>query len=140
MKELSHRIVSRRDFLKLSGLGIAGGLLSPSLSISNDNTPSFGRVIYQSINVYDQPSLEGKIIRPYWKDNVVPIYDIFLGEDRTKSNPDWFRVGGSGYINSSQLQPVEINYKSIPTEFSGKPTISELSMPFTDAYAEPAIG
>ena len=83
------RGLSRRDFLKLSGLGLLG-LMIPGrpLSFFSDlgpgsasEPPLQGRVVSGVLWAYDVPSSTGKRVKLYWRDLVVNIDITAIDED-----------------------------------------------------------
>ena len=54
--------ISRRDFLKLSGLGLAGFLVPP-LNFNDPFTDLMGRVTTRMVWMYDRPSSEATQVK-----------------------------------------------------------------------------
>ena len=104
--------VSRRDFLKFSGMGLASILATPKIKSRNQLTNQQGRVIYDSIHTYDVPSFSGNITRQYWVDTIIPITEATIGDDEPDYNRVWYRIGEVGFAHSGGIQPV----KTIPQE------------------------
>lgn len=133
--------LSRREFLKLSGFGVMGSILprtftSPTkLSVSD---PDFGRVVNEMVEVFDQPSFSGNMVRQYWKDSILPIDGTVIGDSEPAYNQTWRKIGEIGYIHSTLLQPVGIRFNPAETELPVKGVLADVSIPFTDAYTEPS--
>jgi len=139
MKELA-----RRDFLKLSGLGLAS-LITPNFQVGSASKAyqfdpfdgQQGRVTSTSIWTYDRPSFEGARIKQYWRDLLLPITHATTGEDSTAYNPVWYVIGEEGFAYSGSLQPVRtiLNEPSLNIPAGG--LLAEVSVPFTDAHESP---
>ena len=101
---------SRRDFLKLSGLGFLGLSLRslPLNSLFQDDLyAQQGRVTARLIWTYDQPSFTtGARLKMYWRDSVLPITGISISQDEGDYNRIWYEIGEDGYAYSGTLQPV----------------------------------
>jgi hypothetical protein len=129
--------LTRKDFLNLSGLGLvslAGRQLQP---IKHIYAGQQGRVIYENISTYQQPSYESEKIRLHWKDAVFPITNIALGMGEPSHNRIWYKVGNEGYAHSSGIQPVRTETNPVVTEFPVAGLLAEVTVPFTDALWNP---
>ena len=129
--------ISRRDFLKLSGVGLFGLCASPLRGFGNRLSDQQGRVIYKLITVYDRPSLSGQVIKQYWLDTVIPITEATIGDSEPAYNRVWYRIGSEGYAHSGGIQPVRtlINLPSSNIPEGGQ--LAEVTVPYTDARWEP---
>lgn len=129
--------LSRREFLKLSSLGLIG-LFLPPISDFRDLMPDLqGRVIANEISLFDKPSLHGQEIKKYWKDMVLPISRVTVGAEEPAYNRIWYRIGGEGYAHSGNIQPVKTMLNQ-PRETIPEPgLLTEVSVPFTDAFWGP---
>ena len=82
---MSKAVLSRRDFLKLSGYGLMGIFL-PDLSTHFPQEDEFanlqGRIIDRTVWTYDEPNSKAKRAKLYWHDLVVPITNTTIGERR----------------------------------------------------------
>jgi hypothetical protein len=87
--------------------------------------------------VHAAPSLESKKIRNYWKDMVVPITEVTIGDDEPSHNRVWYRIKDEGYAHSGAIQPVQtlLNepYDNIPPEGM----LVEVTVPYTDVHRGP---
>ncbi|MBU0513056.1 MAG: L,D-transpeptidase [Chloroflexi bacterium] len=129
--------ISRRDFLKLSGVGLYGLFASPLRGFGNLLSNQQGRVIYKLITVYDRPSLSGEVVKQYWLDTVIAITEATIGDDEPAYNRVWYRLGSEGYAHSGGIQPVRtlINLPSSNIPQGGQ--LAEVTVPYTDACWEP---
>ena len=135
---MSSEKISRRDFLKLSGLGLTG-LFVPPLNFHFDDPFSDlqGRVTTRVIWMYDHPSSEAKQVKYCQRDVVLNITNTALSDDTTSSNRVWYQIGTEGFVNSGNVQPVRtiLNVPRMDIPVIG--LLAEVSVPFTDAYETP---
>lgn len=156
--------VSRREFIKLGGMGISAAITLSAPNIRNIyNFPNDwkyklsnihqavdlkhtnevlsqnqqGRVLTASVDVYDAPTFSGKLVNSYWRDWVLPISDITIGTVKDSFNLVWYKVGDEGYTHSGAIQPVLTLPNSIVEEIPPDGVLSEVTVPFTDARWDP---
>jgi lipoprotein-anchoring transpeptidase ErfK/SrfK len=132
--------ITRRDFLKLSGAGLAGALLS-GIHIDSSYAQGTmdgmqGRVIADSIKVYAEPITTARFVNSFFKDQVIPITETALGIDEKARNRIWYKMG-DGYTHSSQVQPVRTLLNKPEPTLRPEGALAEVSVPYTDAYREP---
>lgn len=159
---LRTRSLSRREFLRLGGLGLgcalslflptlksprllsrwsAEGLgdLTPTeaLSILEKEHPidynQQGRVLETSITVYDIPSIRGKKVNTYWRDKVLPLTGVTVTEDTDSHNRIWYRIGDEGYAHSAAIQPVRTVLNPPIADIPKGGALAEVTVPYTDA-------
>ena len=132
--------LSRRDFFKLSGLGLMG-LLMPGLPLHSVLDDVFdsqqGRVTANLLWTYDQPSLNGNHVKMFWRDLVLPITSITISDDQTAYNRVWYQIGNEGYAYSGDLQPVQTILHKPILDIPKSGILGEVSVPFTDALTQP---
>jgi len=131
--------ISRRDFLKLSSLGLASLFSYPMLAFQNQLTNQQGRVIYDSIHTYDIPSFSGNITRKYWTDTIIPITEVTIGDDEPDYNRVWYRISNAGYAHSGGIQPVKTIPQNPISDIPEGGQLAEISVPYTDARWEPDL-
>lgn len=138
MKARTSLHLSRREFLKLSGLGMLGAAFpfKPQLSYSGLH---FGRVTGVSVWAYDTPSFSSKQVVLYKQDDVLPIYETIIADPPPVYNQAWHRVSESGYVHSSQLQPVKILINTPQKDLPENGVLTDVSVPYTDAYIGPSL-
>jgi lipoprotein-anchoring transpeptidase ErfK/SrfK len=155
--------ISRRDFLKLGGIGLtaAFGLVLPSyrnlahlldqnlltttshrfLAAGNHSVvlspDQQGRVLEPAVDVYDVPSFGGNRVNNYYLDTVLPITEITVGKSEDSFNMVWYRVGSEGYVHSGLLQPVFTVINPVISQIPPDGTLAEVTVPFTDAHWKP---
>jgi lipoprotein-anchoring transpeptidase ErfK/SrfK len=137
MDDLDKVPFSRREFLKLGSLGIVG-LFSQPLQKFRDIYPDLsGRVAELKSTVYDRPSLDGKQVKLYWRDMILPITEVTVGDLEPQHNRIWYRVGGEGFVHSGSIQPVrtQLNQPIADIPFGG--TLVEVTVPYTDVHWGP---
>jgi lipoprotein-anchoring transpeptidase ErfK/SrfK len=134
--------ISRREFLKLGGVGLFGLLLpkiSNPISTANFLFPSGqqGRVTDATLNIYRSPSFDDEIISIFWRDIVLHITGIAISEDVSAYNRVWYQINGVGYAYSGSIQPVKTILNYPVTSLPKKNNLAEVTVPFTDAYSYP---
>jgi len=132
--------ISRRDFLKLSGLGLASFFATPKWRPLNTLSDQQGRVIYDSIHTYDIPSFSGKITRQHWIDTIIPITEATIGDEEPAYNRIWYQIADAGYAHSGGIQPVKTLLQEPISEIPEGGQLAEVSVPYTDARWEPDLG
>ena len=128
---------TRKDFLNLSGLGLVGLFgqrLDPVLNIYAGQQ---GRVIYDRIYTYKQPSFDSDRVRIHWNDAVFPITQVVLGYGEPEHNRIWYRIGTEGYAHSGGIQPVRTEINPVVTEIPKSGILAEVTVPYTDALWTP---
>ena len=150
--------VSRRDFLKLAGAGLFGLALGPlpgmPRSLPSDpalaNLPTLstaalaglpalsparqGRVIDGRVNLYQEPSFSSKVLRSFWKDVVLAISEVTIGDVEPAHNRVWYRIGEQGYVHSGAIQPVATVLNEPVSFVPETGFLAEVTVPFTDAH------
>ena len=138
----SIRGLSRRDFLKLSGLGLLG-LFLPARPISHLASPlagapvdafTQGRICSTFLWAYDLPTIKGKRVKLYWRDLVVDIVGSAIDENAEDYNRVWYGLPDGSYLYSGWVQPVRTILNPTLTNFPKEGLLAEVSVPFTDAY------
>jgi len=133
------REISRRDFLKFASLSMAS-IYFPQLKYQIEYpVEQQGRVIYPTIPILDEPSLNSKKIKEYWKDLVLPITEVTIGDIEPSYNRIWYRIGEEGYTHSGGIQPVRTQLNQPTSEIPETGCLAEVTVPFTDAFWEPGL-
>jgi lipoprotein-anchoring transpeptidase ErfK/SrfK len=126
--------LSRREVLKLGGLGTAGLFLAPLTDFQNLVPDQQGRVIDERASVYDLPSFNAKKVKDYWKDMVFPITEVTIGDVEPAFNRIWYRVRQEGYVHSGGIQPVKTQLNQPVSELPAQGALAEVTVPYTDAH------
>lgn len=146
-------LLSRREFLRWTQRGLAGifgmflaerGLAPAVTAVAAplaDNQiaelPEKGRVLDNSMAVYNRPSFSGKLVRMYWRDVVLPINGVTIGDKEPSHNRVWYMVNNEGYTHSGKLQPVALKYNEPSASIPADGVLGEVTVPFTDAVWDP---
>ncbi len=139
---MSYRF-SRRDFLKLGGLSLAGlafGRFTPNSPLASTDLTTFddsnlirvaGATKTISINIV--PSFKSAIYRWCERDELIHVYEEVVA-DEPKYNPVWYRVWG-GYIHRDRVQRVKFDYNQpIDSVPEGTRLLAEVTVPFLQVW------
>lgn len=143
--------LSRREFLRWSARGLAGLFgaflfesalgrlprLVNAQSTGVDAAPKMGRVLDNSLKVYSEPSLSAKVVNMYWRDLVLPINSVTVGDKEPAHNRVWYRVNDEGYSHSGMLQPVALEPNRPVRALPKTGVLGEISVPYTDSLRDP---
>jgi len=130
--------LSRRDFLRLCSLAVLGGssLWLPKLEPRETEADFQGRVLESTLQVYDNPSYSGKLVKVLWKDLIVPIRAATIGDGEPDYNRVWYRID-EGYVHSGEIQPVQIKQNQPDPDIPEQGRLAEVTVPFTEARWKP---
>lgn len=112
-------MVSRRQFLKLTGVALASSQVAlrfPQIQAVADNT-IYGRALVAA-PVYSRSSVDSALISHLWPDSITPIMDVQDG---------WYRAA-DGYIQRQHLQPVAA-YSPSAFHTADQPFWAEVTVP-----------
>jgi lipoprotein-anchoring transpeptidase ErfK/SrfK len=130
-----NRSISRRDFLKLSGLAF-GSLAFPWPPFQPWNRPYpdlMGRVTIDEIDVYAEPRSEvNLIVGKRYRDQVIILYSAVVAPEGPAYNPIWYRLWG-GYIHSAYVQMVKMRFNQVMEAVPSNGMLCEVSVPYSDA-------
>lgn len=130
--------LSRRDFLKLSGVGIASLLVPPLRFDSADPFDSQqGRVTIRTVWMYSQPIFGAEKVKLLQRDTLFNITNTAISDDVTAPNRVWYQSGNEGYVHSGNVQPVRTILNKPQTDIPAEGLLAEVSVPYSDAYEEP---
>ncbi|KAA0272040.1 MAG: L,D-transpeptidase [Chloroflexi bacterium] len=131
-------VLSRRDFLKLSGIGLAGLMAAPLNFDSNDPFElQQGRVTVRTVWMHESPSLDSAKVKLLQRDALFNISNTAVSEDADTHNRIWYQAGNEGYIHSGNIQPVRtIISQPYGGEIPKEGLLAEVSVPYTDAFTE----
>lgn len=128
--------ISRREFLKLGGLGVLGMALAPFDWQINLASNQQGRVIFDKITVFDRPSFNGITLRQHRADSIFPILEVTVGDDENAYNQVWYRIGEAEFVHSGGVQPVKTILNQPNFEIREDGQLAEITVPFTDSFWE----
>ena len=92
-----------------------------------------GRITAAKIDGYRQPAFNAELAQTYWRDLVVNITGVTLGEDTSAHNRIWYQVNGESYVHSGDVQPVEQHIQPPQPILPAQKVLAQVSVPFTDA-------
>jgi hypothetical protein len=124
---------SRREFLNIGCLGLFGFFTPHLLKFEPRLSKQQGRVIYNQIEVFNRPSLEGEIVKIYWIDSIVSITEVTIGDVEPSYNRIWYRIGNEGYAHSGGIQPVRTIINQPVKDIPPGGQLAEVTVPYTDA-------
>ncbi|MBM3153212.1 MAG: twin-arginine translocation signal domain-containing protein [Chloroflexi bacterium] len=131
-------MLNRRDFLKLSGAGIGGLLLSslaPGPVSGQGGQPTRqGRVAFDKVSTYDAPSRLAVKLNTFTRDSLIPINGKVFGGEAGDYNRAWYRVGDYAYVYAGGIQLVEniLNPTIFDLPESGR--LGEVSVPYCESW------
>jgi hypothetical protein len=127
--------LSRRDFLKLSGFGLAG-LLAPPLNFNVDDPfiDQQGRVTTRTAWMFNHPSYDATRVRICHRDMILNITNTAISDDASAHNRVWYEIGNEGYLYSGNIQPVRTILNTARMDILKEGLLAEISVPYTDAH------
>ena len=131
---MSNGILSRRDFLKLSGAALFGVLLS-ELRINKVQAapaPMQGRVVATSLIIRDAPAFSGRRVNSLPRDSVLDNLEQVFGGADSDYNRKWYRWN-SAYVYSGFVQPVDTMLNNIVTKIPETGILGEITIPYADS-------
>ena len=130
--------LSRRDFLKLAGLGAGTLALRPFQPTPQTDFPQgdpLGRVTVGKVDVFSRPDAGSQILGALYEDNVVPWIKEVVGPMPGRINQRWVETP-YGYVWGGQLQPVRnlpnVPVASLPATSLGSGMWVEVTVPYVD--------
>jgi hypothetical protein len=122
--------LSRRDFLKLSALGLGSLAFGPPFNDSlTTDTGLVARIASESVSIYAEPNDESKILYTRYRDDLLNVYDEVVSEHEA-INPRWFRVW-RGYAHTAHLQLVKTRINPVLYDIPENGQLAEVTVPFT---------
>ncbi len=127
--------LSRREFLKLGGLSLGTMAFTPFVPRDADQDDgNIARVTIPEVDVYAEPRDGAQIVGKRYRDQLVQIYyELEPADAPIFYNKLWYRVWG-GYIHSSYLQKVKINYNEALAEVPESGQLAEVTVPYSQSY------
>jgi hypothetical protein len=130
--------LNRREFLKLSSLGISAMGIEPihrMLPPEKKVGPvGVGRVTVSSIGVFEEPNLKSERLKIRTRDELITLKEDLISPYGPQHNRHWYRVGG-GYSHSAYLQRVENSSINTPVKRIRKDgQLGEITVPFTQSF------
>lgn len=137
--------ITRREFLKLAGATLLSLFISTldyqhifgnSLLDLDTELPN-GRILENKTILYDRPSFSGKVLKMYWKDLVLPITAVTIGDSEPAYNRIWYEINHEGFVHSGSVQPVKISLNPVLDSISETGQLFEVTVPYTDSIWSP---
>jgi len=130
---MSTGILSRRDFLKLSGAALLAALASelPLKTVRAATAPFQGRVQAYSLVVRDAPAFSGHKLRSLKRDTLIEVEEIIYGGVDVDYNRLWYRLGTQSYVYSGWVQAVSTTKNPLVTEIPEAGILGEITAPYT---------
>jgi hypothetical protein len=130
-----NRKLTRREFLKLSGMTLSNLALNP---IFPDNPPDYfsgliARVATHSISVFDAPDTDAHTVDYRFQDELLNVYYEVESPTGPIYNPVWYRVWG-GFVHSAYIQPVRIRYNHVMDTIPKNLQLMEVTVPYSQPY------
>jgi hypothetical protein len=149
--DLAH--LSRRDFLRWSGSGLLGLFALPFLNpverlerfqqmeqqlpfFGPHDQVTLGRAVDDTVPIYDRPSLSGKLKRMYYRDVILTVDEVTIGDEIPRHNRVWYHIPGEGYAHSGKIQPVQLLLNQPVTILPPNGQLAEVSVPYTDIFRD----
>ena len=131
--------ITRRDFLKLGGLGAGSLAFTPSLSAQfGFDDSNMVRVATASVSIHSGPSDQNRIVSTRYRDELIHIYDEVTAAE-PKINPVWYKVWG-GYMHRARLVKVKFLYnQTLSALEDDRPRLVEVTVPFTEPWRYTSI-
>lgn len=146
VENLSQEGYTRRGFLQQASMALLAMFTLPfaqkkaslpKLSVEMD-VPESGRVLDNTLSVYDSPSFSAKLVNMYWRDLVLPINGVTIGDNYPEHNRVWYLVNnGEGYVHSGKIQPVAVRYNQPLSSVPEAGVLAQVTVPYTDARKHP---
>lgn len=129
--------LSRREFLRLSALGVITWVTHPLLTVTGLELPQLGRVATSKVEVHERASFRSRYLKTYWKDMILPIEEATIGDNEPAHNRIWYRISNEGYVHSGAIQPVQTRLNPPVETIPPEGTLAEVTVPYTDAHWGP---
>jgi len=132
---------SRREFLKLSGLGALAALLPPlGMPYPPENDPpphavGRARVTTTAIYRYSKPDFSSERTGMLHRDEILPVYGRQLSPHGPQHNPLWYQLE-EGYVHIGYLQRVDGAdiYPHILEHIPRGGRLGQITVPYSDSY------
>ncbi|MBN1536234.1 MAG: L,D-transpeptidase family protein [Anaerolineales bacterium] len=126
--------ISRRDFLKLSGLALGTLAFRPVFPYYlEEGYGEIARIAVTEIDLYAKPNDESDIIGKRYRDQLVHVYDEITSSEGPSYNPLWYKVWG-GYLHSAHIQKVKVQLNEPLSYIPDSGQLAELTVPYSPAY------
>jgi L,D-transpeptidase catalytic domain len=128
--------ISRRDFLKLGAMSLAGLAFKPVYDFGELlDGENLARITIDSVSVHSEPDEESTIKFQRTRDEIFTIYKEVISDKKPLFNPLWYKVWG-GYINSEYTQRVEARLNPIVDNLGDTLHAAEITVPYSQSYLQ----
>lgn len=126
--------LSRRDFLKLSALGMSSLAFRPmSKDAFFSETGEIARIADTAISVYSQPDDTSLIVAQRYRDELVNVYYDVISDKGPGYNPLWHRIW-QGYIHSAHVVKVKNCLNPVLDTVPETGQLVEVTVPYTQSF------
>jgi lipoprotein-anchoring transpeptidase ErfK/SrfK len=94
-------------------------------------------VLDNTLPIYQRPSFSAGLVKMYWRDVVLPINGVTIGDQFPSYNRVWYRISNEGYAHSGKVQPVAVRYNRPLASVPAEGLLAEVTVPYTDAVWDP---
>ena len=131
-------MITRRGFLKMSGVSLASLLAHPAAFLIDDEPPGpagKARVAAQVVYRYSEPSFRSQRIGSLKRDQILDIYEEVISAEGPDYNPRWYRLS-KGYAHSGHMQRVDgaHSYREILRSIPERGQLGEICVPITESF------
>lgn len=132
--------ISRRDFLKLSFLGLLGAGFSPrphNRELWATYPGLIGRITTdeEMAPIYTRPNFDSNVVRETVFDELIHLYyELKVKMEDKNDNNLWYRVWG-GYLHSAYVQPTRYRYNKPLNRLPECGKLAEVTVPYTQSYS-----
>lgn len=140
--DANKKIITRRDFLKISALGVGSLAMLPyKTTLLQDDFPSSERLgrAFNKTDIKLKPDIDSPTVKSIYDDAVVPWLREIVGYHPYRFRQRWVETT-DGYIWASDLQPVKnlpnVPLSVLPESSLGPGMWAEVSIPWVDIKLE----
>ena len=127
---------SRRDFLKLGALSLAGLAFKPVYNFGElMDGEDLARVTIDSVSVYTEPDENSTIKFQRYRDEIFHVYEEVISDKEPTYNPLWYKVWG-GYIHSAHTQRVQSSLNQVVENLGDTMHPAEITVPYSQSYLQ----
>jgi lipoprotein-anchoring transpeptidase ErfK/SrfK len=125
--------ISRRDFIQVSGIGLAGTLLKPPPPYDLRAPFGLGRVADTLVGLYKEPTSKSRRLDWLSRDTLVNLVNREVVDAGPSHNPLWYQTV-NGFVHSGDIQIVQWQPQEPNVEIPEGGGIFEVSVPYTRTY------